>query len=244
VGIHPGSSRRAAWGRLKALAVAPPSPSNSTLRRRPLPDSVHVAAYYVVSEALTNVCKHAMASVVRVHGGDGGRVLLSRSPTTESEAPSCQRYGTHWLRDRISPRGRIEIPVPGETDHPPRRPTSHREIVGGAGVELFPNARARRRVGAGGGRGAGRHGSYGAHRRGSRKAVGAGLGSTNDLRRNAKGVRNLTCESEFLLGVGFDQYVRRVRRQVARRRMAPGEKRCPVQNRRCGTGIDEPPRRH
>jgi signal transduction histidine kinase len=40
-----------------------------------LPESVELAAYYTVCEALTNAAKHAQASVVDVHAGAGGGVL-------------------------------------------------------------------------------------------------------------------------------------------------------------------------
>jgi nitrate/nitrite-specific signal transduction histidine kinase len=42
---------------------------------RRLPDDVEVAAYYVVSEALTNAAKHAHASVVTVELEAGGSTV-------------------------------------------------------------------------------------------------------------------------------------------------------------------------
>ena len=46
-----------------------------TLPLNRLPEAVEVAAYYVVSEALTNVTKYARASVVHVEVEAGDRIL-------------------------------------------------------------------------------------------------------------------------------------------------------------------------
>jgi signal transduction histidine kinase len=52
---------------LKALARRSPVPVELDVRvQGRLPERVEVAAYFVVSEALANVAKHARASVVRV----------------------------------------------------------------------------------------------------------------------------------------------------------------------------------
>jgi signal transduction histidine kinase len=67
-GIHPeilstGGLQRA----LRTLARRSPVPVELDLRiDRRLPEPVEVAAYYVVSEGLTNVAKHAQASVVQI----------------------------------------------------------------------------------------------------------------------------------------------------------------------------------
>jgi signal transduction histidine kinase len=67
-GIHPAILSKGGLGpALKTLCRRAAVPVELDLRTsRRLPESVEVAAYYVVSEALTNVAKHAHASVVRV----------------------------------------------------------------------------------------------------------------------------------------------------------------------------------
>ena len=67
-GIHPGIlSNGGLAPALKALARRSTIPIDFDLHvDRRLPDSVEVAAYYIVAEALTNAAKHARASVVEV----------------------------------------------------------------------------------------------------------------------------------------------------------------------------------
>jgi signal transduction histidine kinase len=67
-GIHPAILSKGGLERaLPALARRSAIPVELDLRaERRLPEQVEVAAYYVVSEALTNVAKHAQASVVQV----------------------------------------------------------------------------------------------------------------------------------------------------------------------------------
>jgi signal transduction histidine kinase len=67
-GIHPAILSKGGLGpALKALARRSTVPVELVLGiDRPLPDSAEVAAYYVVAETLTNVAKHAKASVVNV----------------------------------------------------------------------------------------------------------------------------------------------------------------------------------
>jgi signal transduction histidine kinase len=67
-GIHPATlSRGGLEAALRMLARRSTVPVELELRAdRRLPSHVDVAAYYVVSEALTNAAKHAHASVVHV----------------------------------------------------------------------------------------------------------------------------------------------------------------------------------
>jgi signal transduction histidine kinase len=67
-GIHPAILSKGGLERaLRALARRSAVPVELDLRsERRLPEPVEVAAYYVVSEALTNAAKHAHASVVHV----------------------------------------------------------------------------------------------------------------------------------------------------------------------------------
>jgi signal transduction histidine kinase len=94
---------------------------------RRLPEHVEVAAYYVVSEALTNAAKHAHASVVNVELDAHGAIvrLVIRGDGIGGAGPA-KGSGLVGLSDRIealggrlqviSPDGsgttlRIEIPV-------------------------------------------------------------------------------------------------------------------------------------
>ncbi|MGX7678600.1 GAF domain-containing sensor histidine kinase [Jatrophihabitans sp. DSM 45814] len=67
-GIHPAILSEGGLGpALRALCRRSALPVELDLQaKRRLPESVEVAAYYVVSEALTNAAKHARASVVNV----------------------------------------------------------------------------------------------------------------------------------------------------------------------------------
>ena len=66
-GIHPVVLTRGGLEpALKTLARRSPVPVELTVRARRLPDGVEAAAYYVVSEALTNAAKHAHASALCV----------------------------------------------------------------------------------------------------------------------------------------------------------------------------------
>jgi signal transduction histidine kinase len=73
---------------------------------RRLPDSIQVAVYYVVSEALTNVTKHARASVVRVHlAAEDAVVRLSVTDDGVGGAVPGDGSGLIGLRDRIEALG-------------------------------------------------------------------------------------------------------------------------------------------
>jgi signal transduction histidine kinase len=76
-GIHPAVLSEGGLGpALKTLARRSPIPVELDVRAEGrLPEPVEVAAYYVVSEALTNAAKHAGASIVHVNVDVGGRVL-------------------------------------------------------------------------------------------------------------------------------------------------------------------------
>jgi signal transduction histidine kinase len=111
-GIHPavlaqGGLRPA----LKALARRSAVPVALTVRvDRRLPEPVEVAAYYVVSEALTNTVKHAHASVVDIqvdHKVDGGAAMLSICVRDDGcgGADVTQGSGLVGLKDRVEALG-------------------------------------------------------------------------------------------------------------------------------------------
>ncbi|MDB5065840.1 MAG: histidine kinase [Chloroflexi bacterium] len=76
-GLHPAMlSRGGLRPALRTLARRSPVPVEMDVRvDERLPESVEVAAYYVVSEALANVAKHARASLAHVHLDLRGRTL-------------------------------------------------------------------------------------------------------------------------------------------------------------------------
>jgi signal transduction histidine kinase len=77
LGLHPAILAEGGLGpALKILAHRCTIPVELSVRvDRRLPEPVEVAAYYAVSEALTNAAKYARASVVRVDVGVRGRAL-------------------------------------------------------------------------------------------------------------------------------------------------------------------------
>ena len=79
-GIHPAIlSERGLEPAVKALARRSPVPVDLTVRvAGRLPDHVELGAYYIVSEALANVAKHANAEMVMVCV-EAGRGVLSLS---------------------------------------------------------------------------------------------------------------------------------------------------------------------
>jgi signal transduction histidine kinase len=71
-----------------------------------LPERVEVAAYYVVSEALTNVAKHANASAVRVDvDADDGLVRLAIHDNGVGGADPSRGSGLIGLKDRVEATG-------------------------------------------------------------------------------------------------------------------------------------------
>ncbi|MDP9337170.1 MAG: histidine kinase, partial [Actinomycetota bacterium] len=96
---------------------------------RRLPEPIEVAAYYIVSEALTNTAKHAHASVVHVALDTHGAIMrLAIRDDGIGGADPSQGSGLLGLSDRIealggtlqvtSPAGsgttlHIEVPVEG-----------------------------------------------------------------------------------------------------------------------------------
>jgi signal transduction histidine kinase len=108
-GIHPAILSEGGLGpALRALArrAAVPVELDQDLATTRLPASVEVAAYYVVSEALTNAAKHARASVVQVQAraGDGRLHLLVRDDGVGG-ATVAHGSGLLGLSDRVQALG-------------------------------------------------------------------------------------------------------------------------------------------
>jgi signal transduction histidine kinase len=79
-----------------------------------LPEPIEVAAYYVVSEALTNATRHAQASVARVTAGErDDRLYLSVRDDGAGGADPARGSGLTGLRDRAEALGgSLEISSP------------------------------------------------------------------------------------------------------------------------------------
>jgi signal transduction histidine kinase len=112
-GIHPAILSKGGLGAaLKTLARHSAVPVELEVEGGPrLPESVEVAAYYVVSEALTNVAKHAHASVVHVAvRADRSTVELTICDDGVGGADPARGSGLVGLRDRVETvGGTIEI---------------------------------------------------------------------------------------------------------------------------------------
>jgi signal transduction histidine kinase len=131
-GIHPAILAEGGLGpALKTLARRSTLPVQLDVgAQERLPDRVEVAAYYVVSEALTNAAKYAHATVVHVaaEARDGVLHVAVRDDGLGGADPT-RGSGLLGLRDRVeaiggtitveSPRGkgtalRVELPLVGE----------------------------------------------------------------------------------------------------------------------------------
>jgi signal transduction histidine kinase len=115
-GIHPAILSKGGLGpALRGLARNSAVPAEIDLHGLPrLPRQVEVAAYYVVSEALTNTAKHAHAAVAHVElEADETTLQLAIRDDGIGGAEPSQGSGLLGLRDRIEALGgRLEITSP------------------------------------------------------------------------------------------------------------------------------------
>ena len=106
-GIHPAIlSERGLEPAVKALARRSPVPVDLTVRvAGRLPDRVELGAYYIVSEALANVAKHANAEMVTVcvEAGRGALSLSVRDDGVGGADPGGA--GLTGLRERAEALG-------------------------------------------------------------------------------------------------------------------------------------------
>jgi signal transduction histidine kinase len=107
-GIHPAILSEGGLGpalRTLARRSAIPVELQMAMEGR-LPERVEVTAYYVVAEALTNVAKHAGASLVRVEvAAQDGRVRLGVRDDGVGGADPARGSGLVGLKDRVSATG-------------------------------------------------------------------------------------------------------------------------------------------
>jgi signal transduction histidine kinase len=115
-GIHPAVlARGGLTPALETLARRSPVPVDLELRTRTrLPAPIEVAAYYVISEALTNIAKHAQASAARITVAVRDDVLeLSIRDNGRGGADTNRGSGLIGLTDRVDALdGTIEIASP------------------------------------------------------------------------------------------------------------------------------------
>jgi signal transduction histidine kinase len=107
-GIHPAILSEGGLGpAIKALARRSKLPVELSVQvPTRLPEPVEVAAYYVVSETLTNAAKHAQASVAQVVVKlDDGRLRLSMRDDGIGGASSQRGSGLIGLSDRVEALG-------------------------------------------------------------------------------------------------------------------------------------------
>ena len=117
-GIHPAILTGGGLGAaLETIAgrCAVPVTLDLALNRR-LPESVEVAAYYVVAEALTNAAKHAQASQVTVRAVDNGDTLeIFVCDDGIGGADVGNGSGLVGLTDRVEAHGgRLDLASPPE----------------------------------------------------------------------------------------------------------------------------------
>jgi len=107
-GIHPGILTERGLGKAVdelALRMHLPIEVDVRLSAR-LPSPVETAAYYVISEALTNVAKHARANRARVRvGREDGQALIAISDDGRGGADASVGSGLRGLRDRVEALG-------------------------------------------------------------------------------------------------------------------------------------------
>jgi signal transduction histidine kinase len=112
-GTHPAAlSERGLDAALETLASRTPLPVEleATIAER-LPEPVELTLYFVVSEALTNVAKHAHASQANVRAGrHNGRVVVEVSDDGVGGADPARGSGLSGLADRLSALdGKLEV---------------------------------------------------------------------------------------------------------------------------------------
>jgi signal transduction histidine kinase len=106
-GIHPAVlTERGLAPALQALAARAPLPVELALPQDRLPAPVEAAAYYLVSEALANVAKHARASLVRVEvERSDGRARVEVADDGVGGADASGGSGLRGLADRVEALG-------------------------------------------------------------------------------------------------------------------------------------------
>ena len=106
-GIHPGALTQAGLASaLEALASRVPLPVTVDATSERFPAEVEVTAYFLASEALANVVKHAEASRVAVRAQRGnGTLVIEIADDGVGGAVASDGSGLHGLADRLEAHG-------------------------------------------------------------------------------------------------------------------------------------------
>jgi signal transduction histidine kinase len=115
-GLHPAILARGGLeAALATLARRSPVPVEMQIHaRRRLPEQIEVTIYYIVCEALTNVLKHANASVMRVDlDMEGQKLCLSIRDDGQGGADLGRGSGLIGLSDRVAAlNGTMQVTSP------------------------------------------------------------------------------------------------------------------------------------
>ena len=106
-GIHPGTLTQAGLASaLESLAARMPLPVTVEALAERLPPDVEATAYFVASEALANVAKHAHASRASISARrEEGVLVIEISDDGVGGARASAGSGLHGLADRVEARG-------------------------------------------------------------------------------------------------------------------------------------------
>jgi signal transduction histidine kinase len=106
-GMHPATlAERGLGASVRELAERSPIPVDVTVPSRRFPSAIEVAAYFVCSESLTNVAKHAGASRAGVRiGHENGRLTVVVTDDGIGGADPSRSSGLQGLADRIEALG-------------------------------------------------------------------------------------------------------------------------------------------
>jgi signal transduction histidine kinase len=110
-GLHPAALNRGLGAAIGALASRAPLPVSYDVPDERVAPEVEVAAYYVVSEAITNAVKHADASSMRVDVRiEDSWLRLEVADDGRGGASFGEGSGLVGLRDRVEAlRGRLQV---------------------------------------------------------------------------------------------------------------------------------------
>ena len=104
--IRRSSATAGCGARWRRSPTASPSPWTIDAADEPLPEHVEATAYYIVSEALTNIAKHARAGAARSPSArDGGVLRCEVADDGRGGADTASGTGILGLRDRAEAAG-------------------------------------------------------------------------------------------------------------------------------------------
>ncbi len=114
-GLHPVAlSERGLAGAIEGLAAGCATPVTIDVQARDLPEHIELAAYFIVSESLTNAGKYADASAIRIRvEREQGALLIEIADDGRGGADAAAGTGLYGLADRIDALGgRFEVRSP------------------------------------------------------------------------------------------------------------------------------------